>query len=93
MLAAIAASGCTPEAYKAQADAQVNRILEDRKKLTLEYTPQTDAATTVDPKPAKQAYSKIPVTPLPPPAPPAMSPTHVEVPFGPLGPELVFPPG
>jgi outer membrane protein TolC len=93
LLALIVSTGCTPEAYKAQADAQVNRILQDRKKLTLDYTPQTDAAATVDPKPAKQAYSKIPTTPLPPPAPPAMSPTRVQVPYGPLGPELLFPPG
>ncbi len=85
-----AAIGCSPDAYKASADAQVKRILDDRKKLTLDYIPQTEAATTVDPKPTKKTYAKIPFSPLPPPVAPPIEPAVLELHYGPPGPEMLF---
>jgi len=90
LVAAALCAGCSPDAYKRAADEQVAAILRDRKKLTLDYTPQTEAETTVDPTPTRKAYSKIPATPIAPPAAPAIEPAALELPFAPLGPELLF---
>ena len=68
--------GCTPEAYRQEADIQVERILRDRKPTALGYQPEAVADTTVAPKPAPAAYQKIPVTPIPPPIIPPMEPTR-----------------
>ena len=45
-LAAIAAvAGCSPEAYRRSADAQVYGILAQRKKAVLDYQPETTVET------------------------------------------------
>ena len=43
----VAMPGCTAQHYRRSADAQVNKILGDRTKTTLGYTPQVEAETSV----------------------------------------------
>lgn len=67
ILALAALSACTPDAYQHSADVQVNRIIEDRKKTTLDYTPSTTLpADPIPAKPSKFAYQLIPASPIPP---------------------------
>lgn len=82
--------GCSADWYKQSADSQVNRILNDRTKTALGYTPQIEAATTVNPNPSKQAYAKIPLTPIPPREPPVLDLADPDLPFAPLGPQDLF---
>jgi outer membrane protein TolC len=81
--------GCSGENYRRWADADVNRMLADRKEKTLGYQPKTlvDAPVPQDSVP-KKAYAKIPQTPLPPPQKSPVEPDRVVVPYGVLGPEL-----
>ncbi len=83
-------AGCTAQWAKRSADDQVYGILKDRKKTVLDYTPQAVAETTVDPTPAKSAYAKVPLTPIPPREPPVLEPAEPDIPFGPLGPVDLF---
>ncbi len=83
-------SGCTADAYKRSADRQVSRILNDRTKTTLGYTPEIEATTNVPERPGKQAFNKIPASPIPPPLPPTIARADAELPHGPLGPEDLF---
>ena len=85
--------GCSPESYKRSADTQVQAILRDRKEKTLGYRPQTIAETTVSDKPGPDAYVKIPQTPIPPPTTSPVEPSSVELTWGPLGPQMLFPAG
>jgi hypothetical protein len=85
--------GCSPESYKSSADRQVQDILKDRKERTLGYAPETIAETTVPDKPGPDAYAKIPQTPIPPPTTSPIEPSTVELEYGPLGPEMLFPVG
>jgi outer membrane protein TolC len=82
-------AGCSTETYRQWADRDVNKLLSDRKDDALGYQPKTPVDTNI-PKnpPAKRAYAKSPETPIPPPQPPAVEPSHIVVPFAPLGPEL-----
>lgn len=89
----LVSSGCTADAYRRQADAQVNSILRDREEKTLGYTPKVEAKTSVPEAAPKSAYAKIPMTPLPPAMPARVEPTDVEFVYGPLGPEMKWPPG
>lgn len=83
-----ALAGCTPDAYKHDADLQVSQILRERSKQTLDYTPQTEVKTDTPTTPPKKAFEKIPVSPIPPATPTPMELEHVHVPYKPLGPEL-----
>jgi outer membrane protein TolC len=81
-------AGCAPESYQRSADAEVYRLLAKRKKGVLDYQPETAVAATPGLAAPRRAYEKIPVTPVPPLAPPPVKqPEPVEVPYGPLGPE------
>jgi outer membrane protein TolC len=87
-LAALALAGCTPEAYRRSADAQVYGMLAKRKKAVLDYQPDTAVQTPSDVTVPKQAYATIPTTPVPPPArPPVRTTDPVELRYGPLGPD------
>src|SRR5688572_26679585 len=77
--------GCSPDSYQRSADRQVAGILRDRERETIGYTPQAKAETTAEVKLPPKAYDKIPATPIPPPAPPPIEPSHVELEAGPLG--------
>lgn len=90
---ALLVAGCSPEAARRSADLQVEKILRDRTQTTLGYDPQTSlpATTPDDPAPRARAYARLPVTPLPPPAPSPIEPATAVVPFGPLGPSPIFP--
>src|SRR6476646_4301317 len=85
--------GCSPEAYQRSADLDVQKLLSDRKQKTLGYQPESVAPATQASRPGKSAYAKIPLTQLPPRAAPPVEPVKVEVPFAPLGPTELFPPG
>src|SRR5581483_11038299 len=78
--------GCTPDAYRRDADLQVDNLLKDRKQTTLGYTPKTVVKSEDAAPPTKKSYAKIPATPIPPPMKSPMEPVHFELPFGPLGP-------
>ena len=80
--------GCTPDFYKASADAQVERIVRERKKEALGYEPDSTPLTTVPAAPSPRAYDFIPQSPLPPPAASPIEPEKVEVPYARLGPFL-----
>jgi len=81
--------GCSGEDYRRWADADANRLLNDRKEKTLGYDPKTPIDSPVPKNPVpKNAYAKIPETPLPPPEKPPVEPDRVVVPYGVLGPEL-----
>ncbi len=86
-------AGCSAEAYKRQADRQVQDIVRGRKEQTLGYAPETVAEATVPEEPGPDAYVKIPATPIPPPTTSPIEPSSVELTFGPLGPQMLFPPG
>jgi hypothetical protein len=90
LLLVIVVPGCTAAHYRRSADRQVNRILSDRTKTTLGYTPQVEAETSVPEKPAKQAYNKIPISPVPPRLPPVIERAETELPYERLGPEDLF---
>ncbi len=84
-------TACSPESYERSADLQVGQILKDRKQQTLDYTPQVQAQTTIPREPPKKAYDKIPQTAMIPPMAPPITPAATRLPYGPLGPELLFP--
>ena len=90
LIALLIVSGCTAEHYRRSADAQVSRILNDRTKTTLGYTPKVEAETSVPEKPQKQAYNKIPASPVPPRLPPVIERAEIELPYERLGPEDLF---
>lgn len=88
VLAIAAVTGCTDEAYRSDADHDVQRILRERKQSTLEYQPQADASDAPAPKAIQRDYQKIPVTAITPEVPPAMITAPIgAVPYGSLGPE------
>jgi outer membrane protein TolC len=83
-------SGCTAEFYERDADRQVTSIVKDRERKTLGYEPQVEAKT--DPqsvKPSRDAYAKIPQTPIPERGAPQVEPLKVELQYGPLGPKQI----
>ncbi len=90
LIPAVVVLGCTAEHHRRSADRQVNRILSDRTKTTLGYTPQIQATTEVPQRPVKQAYEKIPTSPIPPLLPPVIERAELELPFEALGPEDLF---
>ena len=80
-------AGCTPEAYRRDADREVQRILSERKQSALGYEPQAKSSDAPAPRAGKSDYVKIPATALPPPAPPAVvTPVVEQIPYGPQGP-------
>lgn len=87
MAAGLAVAGCTPEAYRRDADRQVQRILRDRKAEALGYQPETTAGAKPAPLARGSDYRKIPATAMPPPGAPAIEVPDPTVPYGPLGPE------
>lgn len=87
-------AGCSSEWYRQSADRQVESILKERKQETVGYEPLSDPSPAAAPKFApKQAYAKLPVTPIPPEQASPMEPHLSELPFSPLGPEMTFPAG
>lgn len=90
---AITISGCTPEAYQKQADLQVEQLLKDRQKKTLDYTPQVEAKVETPAQLTRKSYETLPVSPVPPPVPPPFEPVVYDLPPEPLGPRMLFPPG
>ena len=88
----LAASGCSPAWYKNDADLQVNALVRDREKQTLDYTPQVEVNTELPPKPAQKVYARLPLTPKPPPTTAPVAPEVVPIKVEPLGPP-VPPPG
>jgi outer membrane protein TolC len=94
LFAAVAFSGCSADHHRRAADRQVAGILRDRMDPTLGYTPEVDTPVVADATPPKRAFERVPVTPKAPPTTAPIEPSD-DVPFvfGPLGPEMLFPPG
>ena len=86
-------TGCTPQAYRRQADLQVGKILAERKQATLDYEPQTEVPTTIPTRAPKLARQKIPATRMPPPTTSPIEPSRVELGKKPLGPVQRLPDG
>ncbi|WP_428939860.1 TolC family protein [Fontivita pretiosa] len=84
---------CAPEAYRKSADLQVQKLLEDRQKRTLDYAPQVEAPVQTPARPTRKSYEKLPASPVPPAMPPVLEPSRFELGYGRLGPEELYPPG
>lgn len=84
-------SGCTPEQYRQSADAQVQKIIAERQRQTIDYPLATDLSEEpISTTPGRAAYAIIPATPIPPYDPPLIEPINDELTPGILGPE--YPP-
>jgi outer membrane protein TolC len=81
-------AGCSAETFRDMADAQAGKLVREREQTTLGYTPQVEVGKTIPTAPPKHAYSKIPVSPVPPPTTEPVAFTHVTIPYRPAGPEL-----
>jgi outer membrane protein TolC len=88
VVAAIWLCGCSPDHYARQADLDVQSLVRDREKQTLDYTPQVDAPLPELKPIAKKAYDRIPTSPIPPKGPPALEIEKVLLPHEPLGPDI-----
>jgi outer membrane protein TolC len=86
-------AGCTPDDYKRSADLQINKLLADRKRETLAYEPETNAADLPTPDAPNQPYRRIPVTPIVVSTGRTLEPIEVELPVEPLGPKQTLPAG
>jgi outer membrane protein TolC len=87
-LAAGLLAGCAPDDYRNWADLQVDKLLADREKQTIDYLP--DSARPVgEPttRPMKPAYERIPFTRIAPPGDSPMERRVVRPTFSPLGPD------
>lgn len=93
LVAACLLSGCTAEHYRQSADLDVRTLLRQSQEQTLSYAPSTDLPPTTAPAITSQAYDRVPVSPVPPPAPSPLEPSPPADLSGPLGPQDLFPPG
>src|SRR5207253_10329281 len=85
------AVGCSAASYRYSADRQVQGLVRDRERRTLEYEPAMEALTSVPKTPGKRAYAKLPVTPLAPPTTAPIAPSaDVPLRYGRLGPEQLL---
>lgn len=82
--------GCSPDDYQKSADLQVDRLVKDREKKTLDYAPQATADVKTSPQLTAKSYDKLPVSPVPPPTTSPMEPAQYGLPFKALGPEMLF---
>ncbi len=80
-------SGCSAEHYRRSADLDVQSLLRDREKQTLDYTPQVDVPAPIVTTVPRRAYDKIPTSPIPPKTIPPIEIEQVNIPRSPLGPE------
>lgn len=86
--------GCAPEAYRRSADLQVQSILRDRERQTLDYVPQVKVAEVDVPvTPPPQAYAKVPTTTMPSEGQSPIEPAPRDLPLRPQGPEMIAPSG
>lgn len=86
LLLGVCLTGCTNEWYRAQADRQVGKILDQRKQETLGYQPATPIKTEPVAAPTRKSYSKVPLTPLPPEQQSVLELDRFTVGFGVMGP-------
>ena len=93
LVAVLLLGGCTTEMYRKWADQQVDHIVKERAEETLDYTPQVEAQVTVNDRPTTQAYSRVPMTPKSPPTTAPVQPSDFYLPYGTLGPDMLFPAG
>src|SRR5258705_9453348 len=80
--------GCSADHYARQAGLDVEALIKDREKQTLDYAPQVEAPLPVAKAVAKKAYDKLPTSPIPPRGPSALETEKVVVPREPLGPDI-----
>ncbi len=87
-------TGCSEARYRRSADIDVNRLLADRQKSTLDYQPrEAQIAQSPEPLHRPSAYAKIPVTVLPATTQPALDRSEPVLAFGPIGPAMLLPSG
>ena len=80
--------GCSPDHYARQADLDVQALVRDREKQTLDYAPQVETPLPELKPVPKKAYDKLPTSPIPPRGPSALEIEKVVLPHGPLGPDI-----
>jgi outer membrane protein TolC len=90
--ACLVLSACSPEAYRRSADRQVEELLDDRQKQTLDYAPQVEAPGAAPATVPKGAYERIPASPIPPPTAAPLTAAEVRFTAEPLGPQGDPPP-
>ncbi len=79
---------CSNDTYRRWADADVQKLLSDRKEKTLGYEPRTPINAPIPGGSVpKKAYAEIPQTPVVPTQPPPVEPSQTIVPYGTFGPE------
>jgi hypothetical protein len=89
----VALASCAPEDYRKSADLQVDALVKDRAKKTLEYAPQVAAPVTASSQLTRKSYDTLPTSPVPPVLPPVLEPANYQLTYEKLGPEELFPPG
>ncbi|MBC7784327.1 MAG: TolC family protein [Burkholderiales bacterium] len=62
----VAVAGCTPDAYRADADRQVQKLIRERQADSTGYTPTVDVEPTTQPQTTKKSYTSVPLTDTPP---------------------------
>jgi outer membrane protein TolC len=85
------AGGCTPDAYRDDADLQVGSLVRDREKQTLTYAPKVEIDDKPTPAAPHHPYEKIPASPVPVATGSPLESTKTELAWGRLGPENFLP--
>ncbi|MFI5380669.1 MAG: TolC family protein [Tepidisphaerales bacterium] len=81
-------AGCAPDDYRNWADLQVDKLLADREKQTIDYLPDSSQPPGVSTtRPMKPAYERIPYTRISPPGESPVERRAAQPTFGPLGPD------
>jgi outer membrane protein TolC len=79
--------GCSAAHHAREADRDVQRLVRDREKKTLDYTPQVDVGAPIASAVPARAYEKIPTSPIAPKSAPPIEVERVVLPPLPLGPD------
>jgi outer membrane protein TolC len=60
-----ALAGCTADAYRDDADRQVQKLIRERQEQTTGYTPEVQVESPEDVKPTSKSYARVPLTKQP----------------------------
>jgi outer membrane protein TolC len=91
LLIALALAGCSPDAYRNDADLQVGKLVRDREKQTLAYAPKVEIVDKPTPAAPHHPYAKIPASPVPVATGSPLEPTTNDLKWGKFGPENLMP--
>ncbi len=88
IFAALLLAGCTADAYRADADRQVQALIRDRQAKTTDYNAEVEVEPTTQPTLTRKSYAAVPITQQPEiDGSPIERSTYV-LPAGDLGPEI-----